>query len=130
LGIISITNVSYGIAYAIYVNGVSVGTFEITGGTGLVSGNLTNTLTIHLDASTDLGQGPISLFTFSASQGNFQSLVITGDGSTSCRVPEGTIVQDSNGQSTYQAIYNTKTCTTAAAARPASAFFPMKMVKV
>jgi hypothetical protein len=94
-----------------------------------VSGSISNTLTIHLDSSEDLGQGTVTLFSIPAGEeGQFQSIQLVGG--SSCQSFIGSTAIDASGQAVYQAAYSINTCTAAVAARPISAFFSMTMLKV
>ncbi|MBP7074272.1 MAG: hypothetical protein KBA81_02690, partial [Rhabdochlamydiaceae bacterium] len=122
----SITILSYETTYSITLNGLDVGTFTFSGGTGLFDSALSNTITLNIDPGL-VGE-TFTLFTIPAGQeGEFQTIKLVG---VSCQLVEGDTTTDASGQIVYQVIYQENTCTTAQASRPASAFFSYYPVKV
>jgi hypothetical protein len=124
--ILSVTEISYGASYPITVNGVNVGTFEIAGGTGLISRSSSNTLTIYLNPDVDT-QGTFTLFSIpSGQEGEFQTIELVGE---SCQSFEGSTTTDGSAQVVYQVIYQISTCASTGA-RALSAYFPFMHLKV
>ncbi|MBP7074275.1 MAG: hypothetical protein KBA81_02705 [Rhabdochlamydiaceae bacterium] len=105
---LSITTISYETTYSITLDGLDVGTFVFHGGTGLIDGTLSNTITLNIDP--DLAGETFTLFTIPAGQeGEFQTIELVG---ASCQSFESQIVQDGMLQ-TFQAILQGTTCSTA-----------------
>ncbi|MBP7074276.1 MAG: hypothetical protein KBA81_02710 [Rhabdochlamydiaceae bacterium] len=104
----SITTLSYETTYSITLNGQDVGTFVFQGGTGLIDGTQSNTITLNIDPS--LAGETFTLFTIPAGQeGQFQSIELMG---VSCQSFETQVVQDGTAQ-IFQAIFQGTTCSNA-----------------
>lgn len=120
----SSTIFSYEIPYSIIINGVDVGTFTFQGGSGIIDGTMATIVSLNLNIDLIQEGDVITLFTFSASQGNFDSLEIEGE---SCQSFRSQIVQ--NGASKdFQVVFEGTTC--AGAAKPIADFFPGRMLRV
>jgi hypothetical protein len=121
--IFSIAEITYGTDYPLNLNGVSVGTFTISGGTGLYDGTQSNTLSIQLDPDVDLAEQTITLFTFpSGDEGNFQTIELQG---VSCLSYDTQTVQNGNAND-FQIIFQETTCSTGS--KPAASFLNMLRV--